>query len=27
MKDERITNEEVRMEFNNMPPFKDFIGR
>ena len=27
MKEERITNEEVRERFNNIPPAKDFIGK
>ena len=27
MKEERITNNEVRAEFNNIPPVKDFVGR
>ena len=27
MKEERITNDEVRTEFNNIPPVEDFIGR
>jgi len=27
MKEERITKDEVRTEFNNIPPVKDFIGR
>jgi len=27
MKEERITNDEVRSEFNNIPPVEDFIGR
>ena len=27
MKEERITNNEVRTDFNNIPPVQDFIGR